>query len=118
MEENKYLICWNKGDYADILKQRENFVVCTDFEELKSFEIDKRPDNYKGIIVLCELSWSDRGGNCALSELKGVELVQHYFRFELQLHHPIIFVSFLNRNRILKIDPSFICLKEYILLPE
>jgi hypothetical protein len=112
MAKNKILICWNQTSYADILKQQitskdYELVVCTDFQSLeKIVREDENLSRYKAIIVLCELTWSERTQNNPYTELSGIELVQHYFRVKKEIKLPILFVSFLKRKHILTLDSS------------
>jgi hypothetical protein len=106
-DKNKIAICWNKCSYVyssklQIEQEGYDVVVCDNFSSLD--KIDWVSINY--IIVLCELQWSEKSENNFMSELKGIELAQRYFRVTKQLCQPILFLSFLKRKEIQNINST------------
>ena len=96
----KIVVCWNDNAFATQLKEKqgEDIFVCTKKEDLKKQMIKKA----NLFVVLCELEWDHTSSGYLLQEFKGVSLVQQYIRSELGLVAPVVFVSFLAPEKIVK----------------
>lgn len=108
----KALICWNTcTDYEK--NQLENQIRFLLKKEGKSLELeflyskdefDSKRDyikNYNAIIVLCELTWNNK----LYSNLYGIDFVKNEIRLP-GINLPVLFMSFLSRSQILKLDSS------------
>lgn len=96
----KIIVCWNNDAFAEELKKKqgEDIFVCTKREDLKKQLIKKA----KLFVVLCELEWDHTSSGYLLREFRGVSLVQQYIRAELGLKAPVVFISFLAPEKIVK----------------
>jgi hypothetical protein len=96
----KIIVCWNNNAFAEELKKKqgEDIFVCTKMEDLKKHIIK----NANLFVVLCELEWDHTSSGYLLREFRGVSLVQQYIRAELGLKTPVVFVSFLAPEKLVK----------------
>ena len=74
--------------YEKVSKRSTEFVVCCDFEELDRLE---NKNLYDGLVVPCELNWSDLNRRFPYSEFNGITLVQRLREKGLVI--PIVFTS-------------------------
>lgn len=102
---SNYIVCWNDDILPKQLKPshgENDITVYTnqrDFMAKKSKTLLKKAD---GFIVLCELAWDHETESAALSEFRGVRLVQQYIRKELGVKAPVVFASFLSPTQLVK----------------
>jgi hypothetical protein len=120
IDENKptILICWNNDNSANYIENKirnlnsYNIVLCSNFRDLDKIDYSK----IIGIIVLCELKWSNEVNAGTYSDMNGIKLVQHYIRIEKKIKLPVLFLSFLGQRDIIsKIKDESI--KEIICTP-
>lgn len=71
-----------------------NNVIITSYNDLKQVDLSLT----RGIVVLCELDWDEKGNERILSDFYGIELVKRYFRTIKQLHVPVLFVSVMPKS--------------------
>lgn len=98
---SKIIVCWNNNAFGEQLKKKQgnDFIVCTCTKDLKGVKKIKDVDLF---VVLCELGWDITSSEAPLSDFKGITLVQQYLRGEKGLTAPVVFVSFLQADRLAK----------------
>lgn len=117
----KALVCWNACDESE--KQKlENTLLSILKKEGDTLELDfvfsesefkqnkASIKKYNAIIVLSELTWNNR----PYSRLHGIDLVQKEIRLQ-GVNLPVLFLSFLSREQILKHDNSKQIISTYAL---
>ena len=92
IQSDNYFILWSNNATASALKKDFSleYVICS-APELRTAKLDLA----KGIIVLCELNWDEKGIEREPSKFCGVDLVRHHLRLSRKLKAPILFVSFM-----------------------
>lgn len=92
------IIFWNPTEYANLLSKSggENNIITSEKEAL----ITINRQDITGLIILSELNWGDH----KLSQLYGVEFAKRVIRAQHRLRTPILFVSFMPPEEILR-DP-------------
>lgn len=95
------IICWN-SDYPEHIKLNHGQIVLkpakNEDELSKYLEVCK---NIIGFVILCELKWCIDVLNLQYSALSGIKLSK---QLRQSRGEPILFVSFLSRKQILKIN--------------
>lgn len=108
----KAIVCWNKCDINEKqqLEKFISFLLMMDENELlvdflfseDEFRTMTVPINsYYAIIVLCELTWENK----PYESFYGIDFIQNEIRLK-GINLPVLFLSFINRNQILRIDSA------------
>ncbi|WP_291124941.1 hypothetical protein [Flavobacterium sp. UBA6031] len=113
---NKTLVCWNQcnedekislSSFIKLFLKLELDILEFAFSQKDFDEKVQNWQNYKSIIILCELTW---GENTKLTEFKGIELVQTNIRCRIgkrsAINLPVLFVSFAARETIITKDST------------
>lgn len=77
--------------------------ICLSFKELQ--KALKNTEKIDGLIVLCELDWSDYD---TIDNMKGITLVQRFIRYEKKLKIPVVFTSVFEQRNIISERPDAI----------
>lgn len=97
------IICWN-SDFPEHIKLNHGQIElkpAKNEDELHTYLRDCK--NILGFVILCELRWCIDGLNFQYSALSGIKLSKQ-LRIMKAMCEPILFVSFLSRKQILKIN--------------
>lgn len=117
----KRLICWNPCNddgqkcvshgLSKILNlEGDELEFIFDYQSFKQKTENTLWKNYDSIIMLSELEWN----NAAYSKLYGIELIKDDVRLK-EINLPVLFLSFLSREQILKHDDSKQIISTYAL---
>lgn len=108
--DKNIIVCWHDNETGRSLKEKyaasqPKVTVCTNRSEFLALG-DEELRKANGFIVSCELQWSHQSNRCSLTAMSGIRLVREELRIRLGTTAPVVFVSVLTQDEIMKIHPD------------